>query len=161
MEFASNKFTWIPLYVVILGIFLYKFKWKGLLLSVALILSVVTSDQFASGLVKPWAKRWRPCHDPQLQGQVYMPNNHCGGDYGFISSHAANHFAVAAFLFFLFRKKYPWTGWFFLWAGWIAYSRVYLGVHFPGDVLLGGMVGVFFGWLFQWWVGRYVEERAG
>lgn len=160
MIFVSNKYSWIPLYIGILALFIYKYKWKGLILGLGLVLSVVVSDQFASGLIKPTVKRWRPCHDPELQSKVYLPNNHCGGDYGFISSHAANHFAIAAFLFFLFRNKFRWVAIFFIWAFLIAYSRVYLGVHYPGDVILGGMAGLLFGSIFLKYFQKYLKIEA-
>ncbi|MBY0426077.1 MAG: phosphatase PAP2 family protein, partial [Cytophagales bacterium] len=98
MIFASDKNSWIPLYVIVIGYIFYNFKWKGIIITVLLVMSVVASDQFSSGLLKPTVKRLRPCHDPILSHLVYLPNNYCGGQFGFVSSHAANHFAIATFL---------------------------------------------------------------
>lgn len=143
MIFATATHVWIPLYILIgLGIIVSykKQSWRYLLLIACIILC---SDQFASGLIKPLFERLRPCHEPSLQAHVFVPIG-CGGQYGFISSHAANTFALAAFLWLLFpqwqyKNALRWG--ICLWAAIVSYSRIYVGVHYPADVLLGATAG--------------------
>lgn len=146
MLFLSAKKVWIPLYLLILGLIAYRFRKKAIVLILGLILSVVAADQITSGFMKPFFKRPRPCHETTLSGQVLTPGK-CGGKYGYASSHAANTFAVAAFMFFLFRedKKYRWI--LFGWATLVSYSRIYLGVHYPLDIITGALIGTGCGFL--------------
>ncbi|MCP4461135.1 MAG: phosphatase PAP2 family protein [Cytophagales bacterium] len=144
MIFLSAKLVWIPLYGLLLFL-LYKHYgiqfWKPLL---AVVIVIVIADQTTSGFMKPFFERLRPCRDPLLEGLVINVGK-CGGNYGFASSHAANTFGLASIFFFLtLNKKYFWL---FAWAGLVSYSRVYLGVHFPGDILVGGIIGLGAGWL--------------
>jgi undecaprenyl-diphosphatase len=97
--------------------------------------------------MKPYFLRLRPTHDPELQDIVHTVNNYKGGLYGFASSHAANTFGVAMFLWLLLKPKYPWVVFLFLWATLVTYTRIYLGVHFPGDIVVGGLIGIGFGWM--------------
>jgi undecaprenyl-diphosphatase len=143
MHFMSMVPVWIPLY---LGILIYLgivYKRKFLLIIFVIIISVVLTDQSAL-LIKNSAERFRPCHEPILQGLVHTVNGECGGMFGFVSSHAANSFNIALLSLLLIRKK-----WFsvsiLIWASVISYSRIYLGVHYPGDVLFGAMLGTFIG----------------
>ena len=94
--------------------------------------------------------RLRPCHEPVLDGLVYLVKNKCGGEFGFFSSHASNHFALATFLSSLLGKKIKYFSFLiFLWAALISYSRIYLGVHYPGDVFAGIIVGSVLGFIFS------------
>jgi len=141
MIFLSAKKVWIPLYLVIIGSLIYKFRKLSFLFILGLILSVVVADQITSGIMKPHFERFRPCHEPKLNGQVLTPSK-CGGKYGYASSHAANTFAIAFFIFFLFRKNKRYGMLLILWAGLVSYSRIYLGVHYPLDILTGAVIGI-------------------
>ena len=99
--------------------------------------------------IKNYFQRLRPCHEPTLEGLVHLVNNKCGGKFGFVSSHASNHFALAVFLSILYKNTYKYFPLLiFLWAAIIAYSRIYLGVHYPGDVIGGAISGILFGFIF-------------
>ncbi|MCF8369961.1 MAG: phosphatase PAP2 family protein [Bacteroidales bacterium] len=146
MFWISNKLVWIPLYLLLLY-FLIKFYHKEtlyIMLMVALL--IATSDLLSVHAFKNVFLRLRPCHEPALNGLVHIVNNKCGGDYGFYSSHASNHFAIATFLlFFLGKRLRYFTVLILFWATLISYSRIYLGVHYPGDVLAGAMAGILLG----------------
>jgi len=145
MYAISGKVIWAPLYVAILiwiGIH-YKKKFPVVLLFV--ILAVVFADQFSVQLFKNVFHRLRPCHEPSLQGMVHLVNGECGGLYGFVSSHASNSFNVAL-LSLMFIKKRWYSISVLLWASVIGYSRIYLGVHYPGDVICGAILGSLIGW---------------
>lgn len=87
--------------------------------------------------------RLRPCHEPSLAGLVHQVYDKCGGSFGFYSSHASNHFALATFLHFFIGKKLKYFSLLiFIWAAIVSYSRVYLGVHYPSDVLAGAIMGI-------------------
>ena len=146
MWFITTIQTWIPLYALIIFFIFRQFKWQGLwvLLGVAVLITI--TDQLTSSIMKPFFERLRPCHDETIKHLVhnYM---RCGGLYSFVSGHSANSFAIATFVFLLFKKRYPVFGWLFLWATIVAYTRVYLGVHFPGDIIVGGAIGAGLGWV--------------
>ena len=151
----SARPTWIPLYLFFLFLFQKLFGWKGLLWAVPTItLMIICSDSGSVMLFKETVQRLRPCHEPLLNGLVHLVPENCGGQYGFVSSHASNHFAIALFMIGALRSVPRWAApVLFFWAALIAYSRVYLGVHYPGDVLVGalygGLIGSVFAWIFQ------------
>lgn len=104
------------------------------------------ADQTSVKLFKDVFERLRPCHQPTIAHLVHVVNDHCGGQYGFVSSHAANTFAFAAFLGGVFAQKVKWFScvlW--VWAAIVAYSRIYLGVHYPGDIIGGALLGILIG----------------
>ncbi|OEK05164.1 phosphatase PAP2 family protein [Roseivirga misakiensis] len=149
MPLISNKWVWIPLYALLLYL-LYKHKKGHIAITLVSITALVfISDQVASGILKPWVGRLRPCYDPSLSESVHLLKG-CGGQYGFASSHASNSFAVAFFCWILLRDhvKYSWL--LIPWAGLVAYSRVYLGVHFPGDIIVGAIIGILAAYLVIW-----------
>jgi undecaprenyl-diphosphatase len=145
MSIISGTATWIPLYLAILIYLGIKLKRKFLILLVVIAVAVTLSDQI-SVLIKNSVHRFRPCHQPSLEGIVHLVNGYCGGLYGFVSSHASNSFMVATLCLLLIRKRW-FTCSMIIWAMIIGYSRIYLGVHYPGDVLCGSMLGVLVGWV--------------
>jgi undecaprenyl-diphosphatase len=145
MYAISGKFIWIPLYLAILIWIGYKYKKKFLVIVVFIILAATLADQGSVQLFKNIFHRLRPCREPSLQGLVHLVNNECGGLYGFVSSHATNAFNVAL-LSLMFIKRRWYSVCIILWALIVGYSRIYLGVHYPGDVICGSMLGAFIGW---------------
>ncbi len=136
-----EKKTWIPLYVMIAAFAIIKFKIKGLYFLIAIALTVGIADNVSSQLIKKNVKRIRPCNDATLQEEVRLLVP-CGSGYSFTSSHATNHFAVATFISMtlgqFYRKiRFP----FFLWAATIAFGQVYVGVHYPLDIVCGALLG--------------------
>ncbi|HRW63714.1 MAG TPA: phosphatase PAP2 family protein [Bacteroidales bacterium] len=141
--FSGTKF-WIPLYLIIVVYMVYKFRWKAVVSLIFIALAVTLADQVSVHAFKNVFMRLRPCHTPELQEIVHLVNNKCGGQYGFVSSHAANTFAVAFFLSRLFKNK-GFTYFIFFWASIVSYSRIYLGVHYPLDIIGGAVLGYFIG----------------
>lgn len=152
----SYKWTWIASAVSILVVFflLYRHHWRKLLLLILITVLVVTlCDQITSGIFKPWVQRLRPSRDPLLQDLLFYVNDYRGGRYGFMSSHAANSFGMAMWLSCLFRNR-TFRCCIFVWAILNSYSRIYLGVHYPGDIICGAAVGLLCGWFCYWLYSR-------
>jgi len=153
MWWISGKTTWWPFYLFLLSFMAWKKKWQLLPMLLFIILVITLADQTSVHFFKNVIQRLRPCHEPALEGFVHLVNNKCGGKFGFISSHAANTFGLAL-LTLLWIKERWFTALMITWALLVAYSRVYLGVHYPADVLVGGIWGAGCGWLvfllFRW-----------
>lgn len=147
MVLVSETLFWLPLHAFLLYLIVKEHKVMSLLILVGIALTILLSDQITSSLMKPFFTRLRPSYEPSFEGLVHLVNGYKGGKYGFASSHAANTFGTATFLCLLFRKSKPWIPFVFLWAALVSYSRIYLGVHYPGDIVVGGGMGMLFGWI--------------
>jgi len=133
--------VWIPLYLFVLFMLFYKTpKKEAFLILLFFVLMIVSCDQFSSGLMKPYFERLRPGHHPDFKDLVSLVNNSRGGGYSFISGHATNSFGFAVLLLLIFKNRWV-TSVALIWAGLIAYSRIYLGMHFISDVVGGAISG--------------------
>jgi undecaprenyl-diphosphatase len=142
----SGNVVWIPLYIILIY-FIYQTDAKEIWWVLGgIALTILMADQFTSGFMKPYFERLRPCHDPRWV-EIVHTYKRCGGLYGFASSHAANTFGVAIFLNLKMNGKIRYLTFLFLWASVVSYSRIYLGVHYPLDILVGGMVGLIAGFI--------------
>lgn len=173
MWYISKSTTWLPLYALLVGLIVYRFgilspslcregRRGSSLLRVLIILAgfavaVGVSDFVSSGIIKPWVCRLRPTHEPALAGMLHLVNGYTGGLYGFVSSHAANTMACALLFALLYRNKYATVG-LMLWVTLNCYSRMYLGVHYPADIIGGLAIGALMATLTYGMVRRLVEH---
>ncbi len=154
--------TWIPLYLIFAFFAFYRYRYSGFYILAAAGIIVLFADQFASGFMKPFFERLRPCHDPSLT-EIIRPILDCGGQYGFVSSHAANHFGLAVIFSWFFNSISNWKSWqwvFYTWAGAISLAQVYVAKHFPADILVGGLAGLLIGWLIVTFLKKYVPIKS-
>lgn len=148
MYWLSDKLIWIPMYLAIAFIIVKQYRIKGVFILLLVGVVIALCDQTASSLIKNAVMRLRPSHEPALEGLIHLSKAGPGGMYGFVSSHAANTFGLATFLHYVLDKRFKWLKyWLFLWAVLVSYSRVYNGVHYPGDVLVAACIGMFIGWV--------------
>lgn len=146
MMFFTRKEFWIPLYLLLVYQ-IYKIKGKeSILWILSAFVLIFLCDQISTQLFKNVFERYRPSHDPSLEGIVNLVSGYKGGQYGFVSSHATNSFGFALFTSLLFRNKL-YTVFIFSWSLLIIYTRIYLGVHFPGDVIGGMILGLILGYI--------------
>lgn len=142
----TGKFIWIPLILSFVYLFFTK-GWKEATLVILMVaLTVILCDQLSSGICKPLFARLRPSQDPEFSPLVTIVNNYRGGLYGFISGHAANSFGIGVFSILLFKNRF-YTVSVLIWASLSCYSRMYLGVHYPGDILFGALGGALTGYV--------------
>ncbi len=179
MWIISRAATWIPLYLVLAGLIFYRYRhlswWRIALLFVGFGVAVGGADYISSGIIKHMVCRLRPTHEPALESMIHLVHNYRGGMYGFVSSHAANTMACATLFSLLWcrpidmQKPPLWggiVGLLYLWVIANCYSRMYLGVHYLGDILGGLVVGVLcsalvYYPLHRWVLGRAADEARG
>ena len=140
--------TWMPLYLFLLLFIFLNFGWKAWPWLLSLIITVSLTDQLSSNLLKNWVNRPRPCSDDLIRMHVNLLINRCPLSGSFPSSHAVNHFGVAVFFYMTLRKYLgKWSFLFFVWAATISYGQVYVGVHYPLDIIGGAIIGSIIGYL--------------
>jgi membrane-associated phospholipid phosphatase len=145
--FMRESIFHIPLYVFIILFAFSALRSKAVWWLLAGILLIICCDLISSHVIKDLVGRPRPCRDPFMAGNIRLLASYCGGNGSFTSSHAVNHFAFATYVFTTLKSFSPWFRVLFIWAALIAYSQVYVGVHYPSDVLVGAILGCLFGWL--------------
>lgn len=142
MKMATGKLIWVPMYVALLLAYCRAYGWRSMIVAVVLTaLAVTAADQICASLIRPYFERLRPSNpDNPLSEFVHLVNGYRAGKYGFPSCHAANTFAAVTFTSLVFNR-WKFTLFILAWAVLNCYSRVYLGVHYPGDLLVGSVVG--------------------
>jgi len=147
LPFLRQAEIWVPFYIFLLFFITINFGKKGWLWAFALIMTAVISDLLSSSVVKHLIFRYRPCCDPSLEDQVRVLANYCPyNSSSFTSSHACNHFAMSMFIFLTLKQTSRWWALVFVWAFCICYAQVYVGVHFPFDILGGTILGLGIGY---------------
>ena len=143
MWLVSGKLIWVPMYVSLFFALLKNYSYKvvfAILLAIGVV--ILFTDSFTAQIIRPWVCRLRPSNlDNPMSSMVHIVDGYRGGAYGFPSNHASNTWGLAFFITFLFRR-YKLTFFFFLWALLVCYSRMYLGVHYFGDLLIGGLLAL-------------------
>src|SRR5438105_3158235 len=148
MPYLTTFWVWLPLFAWWLYLVYKRYKQKTVVITVFTAVLILASDQ-GSGLVKKSVKRYRPTYHLEIKEKVHTVDNYRGGQFGFISSHAANSFAIAVFIFLLMRPSHKvMLLSLFLWAFITSYSRIYLGVHYPIDIIGGALLGSALAYLF-------------
>lgn len=149
MHWVSHKFFWTPFYGFLVFLLFKKYGWKKtIVLTLLIITTFALCNTLSVEAFKNVFHRLRPCHNEEISGLVHLVNDHCGGQWGFVSSHATNVFGLATVTTFFLSKKIKYFGvLIFFWAAIVSYSRIYLGVHYPLDIACGAFLGISIGTL--------------
>ena len=161
MTLLTDMWIWLPLYLLLIYWTVKQYGKRCWWVFLVVGLVVLCSDQISSHLFKPLFHRLRPCFNKDFEGIIHLPKGLAGGRFGFTSSHAANTFAIAAFVTPVLSKYRPWQAIaLFLWAIISSYSRIYIGYHYPGDIVVGSILGIIVGLVF-WKVFHRIQKKAG
>ncbi|BAV95065.1 phosphatase PAP2 family protein [Ichthyobacterium seriolicida] len=158
--FVTNKFSSTPLYLLILFlIFFKKGKKKGAITLLSIILLITFVDQTSYHFFKNGIQRLRPCHDMEIQEFMRLVKDNCGGKFGFISGHASNSFGFAVFSGLILKKYFKYIlPLLIMWACIVSYSRIYIGVHYPADIIFGAIYGIICGGGFLKLIRRFLHK---
>lgn len=143
--FITQMYSWIPVFAIILYLTFKRLGWRHALLIIGMITVLLLLTDQTTNLIKNYFQRLRPGSNPELEGLMRAVKKR--SSFSFISGHASNSMAVAFFLYRVLHPYMKYMGFFFLWPLIFAYSRIYLGLHYPGDILMGYLYGIFTGWL--------------
>ena len=159
---GTKTLVWTPFYLFLLYLVIRKFGWKTIIVLLTIALMITISDQL-SNLFKEWVSRPRPSHEPLLSG-VHHVNGYKGGAYGFYSAHASSNMAIAIFLTLVLTRPFRYfASIMFFYALFMSYTRIYLGVHYPGDILagwlMGGTLGLIFGRLLMTVIAKFPGKK--
>jgi undecaprenyl-diphosphatase len=147
MWFASQTESWVPFYVLLAILLVVVYKKDSLLMILMVLPLVLVTDQLSSSIIRPLFHRPRPSHSVALQNLLHYVNGYHGGNYGFISSHACNTFGLATYISIITYPRLKWIPFvLYPWAVFVSYSRIYLGVHYPSDIVVAALLGMFIGW---------------
>jgi undecaprenyl-diphosphatase len=156
---GTKTIVWTPLYIFLLYLVIRKFGWNTFWILLTVALMIMISDQL-SNFFKEWVSRPRPSHEPSLPG-VHHVNGYKGGAFGFYSAHASSNMAIAIFLIILLRSPFSYfAAMMLLYALFMSYTRIYLGVHYPGDILAGWLMGGTLGFIFSKLVIHGIEKYS-
>jgi undecaprenyl-diphosphatase len=161
MYWGTQSLVWLPLYLFLLFLVIRLYKWQTFWILMFAALMIIVSDQL-SNIFKDWVARPRPTYEPGLP-IIHTVNGYLGGQFGFYSAHASTNLAIAVFLICIFQKRFRYFSPFIIaWAFFMAYTRIYLGVHYPGDIIggwiAGGLIGWGFGILTMWYISRGIQQ---
>ena len=158
MPFFREPKFWAPLYLFLLLFVFINFGKKAIWWVIATLVTVSATDIISSKIIKPFFARARPCMDPEFSSKVRLVAAYCGGNGSFTSSHAANHFGLAMFFFVTMQHMAPkFVRYFFIWAALVCFAQIYVGVHYPSDVLGGAVLGILIGGF----VGKFYNNKNG
>lgn len=158
LPFTRQSYLWIPFYFFLAVFAPLNFKKNGWYWSALFLATAILSDYISSTLIKGSVLRLRPCQNPVIMQHIRLLAGYCPGNSSFTSSHAVNHFSAAMFIFTTFKKYLgKWWGLLFLWASIISYTQVYVGIHYPTDVIGGAIIGLIIGYL----PGKIFNKKIG
>lgn len=148
LPYFRDAVFWAPLYIFVLAFIIINYGRKGWLWSLAFVCTVALADMTSARLIKEFVQRPRPCWDPEFYTNVRLLLKHCNHSFSFTSNHAANHFGIATFISVTLRPTFQkWIYLFYVWALFVCYAQIYVGVHYPLDILGGAGVGTLAGLL--------------
>jgi undecaprenyl-diphosphatase len=160
MPWLRNSNMWMPLYFFLILIITINFKKHGFWIIAFGIITITLTDGISSKIIKPYFDRLRPCNDPDMATMIRFLLPYRPGNGSFTSSHATNHFGIAMFLYMALKKYFgKWMLLFFVWAFFIGYAQIYVGVHYPGDVIGGGILGCLLGYGTAYILNRFTVEK--